>query len=95
MMNELIKDRVAVLLERYPETRESDMVLYAEYICMYAEFECTELIDKMLSREAPSFDSIGRARRKLQAENPSLRPPKEVQEHRKIAERKWGEWAIS
>ena len=95
MMNELVKDRVEVLLERYPETRESDQVLYAEYVCMYAEFEYTELIDKMLSREAPNFETIGRARRKLQAENPNLRPPKEVQEHRKIAERKWGEWAIS
>lgn len=95
MSREMVSQRVEHLLRAFPQSRESDQVLYALYVRKFADFEESELVAKMLGKEAPSFDSIGRARRKLQAENPSLRPPKEVQEHRKIAEKEWGEWAIS
>lgn len=78
----IVKD----VLEETPDTRKDDFLLVAEvYYKLRPDIIKQPFNIVMLGHKdygLPYFESITRARRKLQAENEHLRPPKEVQEAR-------------
>lgn len=75
-MKKSIKDQVKKILFNYPEANQSDMVLIEKF--------CKETIPgirycnfgralEILEEQGISFESITRARRKIQQENPELK----------------------
>ena len=72
-----IEDKVRVILEESETARNSDNYLFLEYIEREApellEFPVTDFQLHYRDYGIPSFDSITRVRRKLQAENEELR----------------------
>lgn len=74
------KDRVQNLLSMHPETRDNDTLLILAYLCLnhgllgkIGEQAYASLKDLVLAGKVPSFETITRARRRLQAEHESLR----------------------
>lgn len=81
-----IADIVEEILTTSEDARRDDNILYFK-VCekLNSGVLDTKLGDFLLtvdSFDLPRFESVGRARRKLQAENPKLRPSKEVQQKR-------------
>lgn len=76
--NKLIKqeDIVRPILEKYPETRGDDFLLYAEVIKEYrpelAELSVTDFFVAHRDLYCPCYESITRVRRRLQAKYPEL-----------------------
>ena len=87
-MNKLYKveDIVYQVLQEIPEARKDDFVLVAEVYnkinpeIKYCNFNQVMLAHKEL--KLPYFESISRARRRLQSIFEELRPSKEVQDAR-------------
>ena len=76
-----VEDRVRIILEEKPHTRDDDMKLYAWIISkFYGQYLGTmpakELIDAMYHSKIPHMTSILRCRQKLQELNKSLRGKK-------------------
>ena len=74
-----VQDRVKFLLERYPEVRDSDKLLWLTYNCHFNNLKEVTYTGKyenlkawLLREEVPVFESLSRARRKIQEENPEL-----------------------
>lgn len=74
-----VQDRVKFLLERYPEVRDSDKLLWLAYNCHFNNLKEVTYTGKyenfkawLLREEVPVFESLSRARRKIQEENPEL-----------------------
>lgn len=67
------KERVYALLEKYPECRDSDKILWLVYMNKYFDLRAS-LGDKhykilkniLLNEDSPSFESLSRLRRKTQ-----------------------------
>lgn len=89
---------VKVVLEEMPETREDDFLLVAEVYCkMKPDIITLPFNLVMLNHKdfkLPYFETITRARRKLQAENQSLRASEEVQDARINETREYINYAI-
>ena len=76
-----VEDRVRLVLEEYPYTRDDDMKLYA---CIISKFygqyiehmPAKELLQSMYHTKIPHLTSVLRCRQKLQQENKSLRGKK-------------------
>lgn len=89
-MKKLIKieDEVKKILEKEPQARKDDMYLYYIYCTRYGVLNSKAFVqlfyNKNFRREynIPVFESVSRARRKLQQEYEYLRPEKKVQEAR-------------
>lgn len=87
-----IEHNVRAVLEKYPESRGNDFVLYAMYIKENTpELATVGLIYALLEAQRlgmPSYESVTRARRKIQQFNEDLRPPEKSAKARqaKIAE---------
>lgn len=87
-----IEKNVRAVLEKYPESRGNDFVLYAMYIKENTpELATVGLIYALLEAQRlgmPSYESVTRARRKIQQFNEDLRPPEKAAAARqaKIAE---------
>lgn len=96
MLKDIIKviDRVEYILRNYLSSRDNDKKLYLRYILeVYDIKDCTMAIDVfniILHKKTPSFESISRARRKIQEHNPELRG-KNYKERKKEQE-KVREW---
>lgn len=81
---------VRVVLEQHPETRNSDNLLYVRVVeninanLIYKPFQ--ELFMHAKDYGIPPFESVRRARQKLQAEIPELKAKKEVESERKTNE---------
>ena len=76
-----VEDRVRIILEEKPHTRDDDMKLYAWIISKcYGQYLGTmpakELIDAMYHSKIPHMTSILRCRQKLQELKKSLRGKK-------------------
>lgn len=73
-----IEKNVRAVLEKYPESRGNDFVLYAMYIKENTpELATVGLIYALLEAQRlgmPSYESVTRARRKIQQFNEDLRP---------------------
>lgn len=79
MTKELLKkheDIVKPILERFPETRSDDFLLYAEVIREFrpelANVPVMEFLTGHRNLLCPSYESITRVRRRLQAKFPEL-----------------------
>lgn len=76
-----IATEVIEILRENKETRNSDDILYREYIRRYDDFfglgvsvmPLGQFLTYRSMMQIPSIESIGRARRKIQAEYPELR----------------------
>ncbi len=88
-----VQDRVMFLLERYPEVRDSDKLLWLAYNCHFNNLKEVSLTGKyenfkawLLREEVPVFESLSRARRKIQEEKPELAGEKQkrLQESKKV-----------
>lgn len=92
----VIETNVLTILLKYPESRANDFVLYALYIKENkAELKNAGLIYALMEGKKlgmPSYESITRARRKLQQLNPELKPPnktEKIRASRELAYRKY------
>lgn len=73
------KDRVEMILSKYPETRDSDKLLWLAYMCIFHELKChigTNAYNKLkrliTDPSTPSFESVRRVRQKIQEKDTSL-----------------------
>ena len=73
-------DKVRDLLIEYPQTRDSDKLLWLAYMAKYhglklalGDEKYAELKNILLSEETPTMESVTRARRKIQETTPFLR----------------------
>ena len=79
-----LQEFVKPILEADERTRNSDDVLYF-HVCTKLLGDGLLLENVLLNRKTlniPSYESVGRARRKLQQDNPDLRACKAVEERR-------------
>lgn len=73
-MKKNIKDQVKQILFEYPEANQSDMVLIERYCKNAIPLNCNfSRALEILEKQGISFESITRARRKIQQENPELK----------------------
>ena len=77
------EDIVEKLLEKYPEARKDDWVLYGAYLNDYTnvahDITYAEIMLEHKRLKLASFVSITRCRRKVQARRPELKDPKTAQ----------------
>lgn len=74
------KERVVMLLEKIPQTRDNDNLLIAYFL--KDEYGIQNTFDLALKTKANVYETIRRTRAKVQEENPTLRPSEEVYEAR-------------
>ena len=93
-----VESNVKVILETCPETRNNDFKLISKYYWYFCDFDFRKSFFKVLEEAKElnliPFESITRARRKLQAKYDDLKAVKEVQEKRKEREEEFKEYAI-
>ena len=92
-----IQDIVEYQLSSDAMTRDSDDYLYVR-VLEYMRPSITqkpfvEVLQLTNELGLPSYESVGRARRKLQAEKPWLKPSEAVQKYRADNEQKYREYA--
>ena len=92
-----IEERVEFLLAEFPETRESDEILYMKILERDGRynFENINVLKFFRDREkakVPSFKSVERARRKVQSYRPDLMGSKQIQAARKKMEKKYHDY---
>ena len=88
-----IEAKVLYELENNPSTRDSDRNLVtAVYMDFYRMTETTPFVDVMFSK-LPNYESIGRARRKIQETREDLRGSKEVEVIRMESQEAYIEYA--
>lgn len=85
-----LQSKVEDMLAQYPICRDSDRILISAIYSTYygVDVKHESFTDVMMRDNLPSFDSIGRARRKAQEEYPELRGSAESQERRKENEKR-------
>ena len=100
MLNQIknIKDKVQFLISRNPELRDSDKKLWLAYMVHYEGLKNIiydeayyDFVNLIMCKSTPSFESLSRARRKVQEEYPHLAGDKatRLKESDKISE-----WAV-
>lgn len=79
VLSDIIKvsDAVKDILERYPQARDSDKLLWLAYNCLYNDMKShigdyKSFKSWLMKPSTPVFESLSRCRRKLQAEYPHL-----------------------
>jgi hypothetical protein len=84
--NKLLQNRVEMLLRAKPIDRNSDFALILDYIDTYCidtdEITLKEALNHAKDFNVPSFESITRARRKVQELYPELMSDKQVERAR-------------
>lgn len=70
-------DQVKELLTQYPSLRDDDMKLYGMFLwqnqCVAREETFYRVLGSARDRNLPSYESVTRARRKVQEKEPELR----------------------
>lgn len=95
-----IENIVKNILENEKETRSDDMLLFYMYCTKYGFisdsmfFKIFKDSDYRNGMGLSVFESVSRARRKIQADNENLRPPKKVQDARAGKEAEYINYAI-
>jgi hypothetical protein len=98
---ETIENEVKRILEKEPVARKDDMYLYYIYCTKYGVLNSKAFVQLFYSKSfrkeygVPVFESVSRARRKLQQEYEYLRPEKEVQQARNEKEADYIRYAIN
>lgn len=75
-----VREKVEEILKEIPQARENDNLLIAYF--MKDEFKLQNTFDIALQFKTNVYESIRRARQKVQETNPTLRPSREVYEAR-------------
>ena len=89
-----IEGKVLYELENNPSTRDSDRNLVtAVYMDFYRMTEVTPFVDVMFSR-LPNYESIGRARRKIQETREDLRGSRKAVTARMNSQQEYIEYAM-
>ena len=90
-----VKDKVKVLLTKWPELRDSDKELWLAYANQYHNIKQKiqfvddpyDALKKLILDEMPAFESITRARREL-TNNGNLKASEDVEQERRGEELK-------
>ena len=91
-----LKEVIRQILEDVPEARDSDRRCICEvYKRIYPNALNSRFESVVMSSAFPSFESVTRTRRKVQAENPDLRAKKDIEKARELEESKYRKWAVS
>lgn len=92
-----IEPQIKQILTDFPETRNSDKALWFTYnveFCGLGKFETLEDFRRwLMSETVPAFESISRARRKVQERNPLLRG--DTYQQRLFEQERVREWSKS
>lgn len=97
MKMEKIKSIVEISMLTDEKTRDDDFVLYAS-VCkhinpLFISMDMGTVLNNHERLGVPSFESVSRARRKVQEENPSLRPSRNASDARYRRWKEVKEWA--
>ena len=76
--------RVSMLMKAYPETRNDDLILYARYFL--EKYGTMDILTISTKTDTNEFETVSRARRRIQARVPELQADAPVQRGRKKAE---------
>ena len=92
-----IEERVEFLLAEFPETRESDEILYMKLLERDGRYDFSNITVLKFFRDrekakVPSFKSVERARRKIQSDRPELMGSKQIQAARRKMEKNYREY---
>ena len=94
-----IEDQIKDILEKYPDCRNSDNILYSVYLSrVNPEVNSVSVSDfykYFNDYNVPRFESIARIRRKVQSEYPELKGCDTVKQWRRENESKFKQYAIS
>ena len=73
-----LKEKIASIMERYPETRDDDMLLYFYYVKTFDVLISSVMIDKSYRerKSIATFASVARTRRWILSEHPDWRTEK-------------------
>lgn len=89
-----IHNQVKAILNDFPETRNSDRLLYIYWLQLHRPGYANVSFQTVMSDiTLPSFESLGRARRKVQQNNPELRARANVEAARELEEQEYREYA--
>ena len=92
-----IENKVKTILKKNEEARNDDMVLYLALfnLCLKAAgaIPLAEIMTQHRSLGLPSFESVSRTRRKLQAQHPELAGSRPVQKMRATGEKAYRRYA--
>lgn len=95
MKQKQVEKTVKAILTEHPQTRNDDHCLYYQYVCCNGRtagmpftviFMCYKLYG------LPSFESVGRARRRVQQKCPELRGDKGTQTARETLEKEYHDY---
>ena len=85
------------MLATVPAARNSDNILYIEVVRLIDQqvlrLPLAVVLQNLKDYNLPSIETVGRCRRKLQAQFPELRANKAVEEFRSELEKEFREWA--
>lgn len=88
-INNDIAVRVEYILNKWPLTRDNDMVLVAQFWALESKFNqhntAFDVFEAMNDGKLTNFESIRRVRAKLQESNPALRGLKYLERHKRQA----------
>ena len=89
--------KVRQVLATVPAARNSDNILYLEVVRLIDQhvlrLPLAVVLNNLKDYNLPSMETVGRCRRKLQAQFPELRANKTVAECRSELEAEFREWA--
>lgn len=73
-----LKEKIASIMERYPETRDDDMLLYFYYVKTFDVLISSVMMDKSYRerKSISTFGSVARTRRWILSEHPDWRTEK-------------------
>lgn len=73
-----LKEKIASIMERYPETRDDDMLLFFYYVKTFDVLISSVMIDKSYRerKSIAAFGSVARTRRWILSEHPDWRTEK-------------------
>ena len=89
--------KVRQVLATVPDARNSDNRLYVEVVRLIDQhvlrLPLAVVLNNLKEYNLPTMETVGRCRRKLQAQFPELRADKTVEEFRSELEAEFREWA--
>ena len=90
-----IEAKVEYLLEKYPHTRDSDKALLTNlYVMFYKVNIFDPSTDILFNDELPTYDTVSRARRKVQERREDLRAKDKVEAQRIADQEAYIEYAL-
>ena len=100
-MKKTTHNLVKRILEQRPETRNSDMFLYTALVQHIESEKGVDITGKpfcfvlcnLKKLGLPSLESVGRARRKIQEQNPHLQSEKKVKKMREAQEEEYRKYS--